>query len=75
MTTPTRQPAVDLTAAPRAIISTTANVIFTVGRSVLGPERVPTAKGNAWQAVCADRERARVRAEVQRAISRHSRSR
>lgn len=70
MTTALRQPGVDITAAPRAVISTAADLIFLVGRSVLGPERVPTAKANAWAAVCADRERARVRDEVQRAISR-----
>lgn len=78
MTTAVRQPAmrelrqsgVDITAAPRAVLSTAAEVIFLVGRSVLGPERVPTAKANAWAAVCEDRERARVRDEVQRALSR-----
>jgi hypothetical protein len=63
-------PTVDVTAATRAVISTAADVLFAVGRSVLGPHRVPTARGNAWQAVCADQERARVRAEVQRVLSR-----
>ncbi|HLL67264.1 MAG TPA: hypothetical protein VK453_16385 [Micromonosporaceae bacterium] len=70
MTTALRQPGVDITAAPRAVISTAADLLFLVGRSVLGPERVPTAKANAWAAVCEDRERARVRDEVQRALSR-----
>lgn len=61
---------VDVTAAPRAVISRAAEVLFVVGRSVLGSHRVPTARGNAWQAVCADQERARVRAEVQRVLAR-----
>jgi hypothetical protein len=55
---------VDLTSGPRVVVGTAAEFIFKVGRSVLGPERVPTARGNAWAAVCADRERARVRDEV-----------
>lgn len=63
-------PAADLTAGTRAIISTAADLIFLVGRSVLGPERVPTARGNAWAAVCADRERARIRADVEKVLAR-----
>jgi len=46
------------------VVGTAADLIFRVGRSVLGAERVPTAQANAWAAVCADRERARIRAEV-----------
>ena len=57
MTSPVR----DLSAAPRAVVSTAADLIFKVGRSVLGPERIPTARANAWAAVCADRERAKLR--------------
>ncbi len=71
MTASTRPSApVDITAAPRAVISTAADLIFTVGRSVLGPDRVPTAQANARAAVRADEERARVRAEVQRVLAR-----
>jgi hypothetical protein len=53
-----------LTSGPRVVVGTAADLIFKVGRSVLGAERVPTARANAWAAVCADRERARVREEV-----------
>jgi hypothetical protein len=60
---------VDLSAAPRAVVGTAAELIYRVGRSVLGPEKLPTAKGNAWAAVCADRERAREREEVARLLS------
>jgi hypothetical protein len=58
MTSPVR---VDITAGPRAVVSTAAELIYKLGRSVLGAERVPTAKGNAWAAVLADRERAKLR--------------
>jgi hypothetical protein len=61
MTSPVR---VDLSTGPRVVVGTAADLIFRVGCSVLGAERVPTARANAWAAVCADRERARVRDEV-----------
>jgi hypothetical protein len=61
---------VDITAAPRAVVATAADLIFKVGRSVLGAERVPTAKANAWAAVCADQERARIREENARLVLR-----
>jgi hypothetical protein len=50
------------------VVSTAAELIFRVGRSVLGAERVPTAKANAWAAVCADQERARIREENARIL-------
>jgi hypothetical protein len=56
---------VDLSAGPRAVVSTAAGLLYKVGTSVLGAERVPTARANAWAAVCADRERAKVRAEIE----------
>jgi hypothetical protein len=59
---------VDISAAPRAVVSTAADLIYKVGRSMLGPDRVPTAKANAWAAVCADQERARIREENARII-------
>jgi hypothetical protein len=65
----------DITAAPRAVIGTAADLIFRVGRTVLGDERVPSAQGNAWEAVCADRKRASERAEVQRWLAAADRKR
>jgi hypothetical protein len=65
MTSPMSNAPVDITAAPRAVIGATAGLLFRVGRSVLGENRLPTAQGNAWAAVCADRQRARERAELQ----------
>ncbi|WP_271190048.1 hypothetical protein [Dactylosporangium matsuzakiense] len=65
---PSTSSAVDISAAPRAVVSTAAELIYKVGRSVLGADRVPTAKANAWAAVCADQERARIREENARII-------
>jgi hypothetical protein len=59
---------VDLSAAPRVVVATAAELIFKVGRSMLGEDRVPTAKANAWAAVCADQERARIREENARIL-------
>jgi len=59
----------DLSAAPRAVVATAADLIYRVGCSVVGSEKVPTAKANAWAAVCADRERAKEREEVARLIA------
>ena len=64
---------VDLTAAPRAVVGAAADLVYRVGRSVLGAERVPTAKANAWAAVCADQERARIREENARIVLRPAR--
>jgi hypothetical protein len=59
----------DLSAGPRAVVATAAELIYRVGVSVVGAEKLPTAKDNAWAAVCADRERAREREEVARLIA------
>jgi hypothetical protein len=59
----------DLSAAPRAVVATAADLIYRVGCSMIGSEKVPTAKANAWAAVCADRERAKEREEVARLIA------
>jgi hypothetical protein len=60
----------DVSAGPRAVVATAAELIYRVGVSVVGAEKLPTAKGNAWAAVCADRERAREREEIARLIGR-----
>ena len=59
----------DLSAGPRAVVATAAELIYRVGVSVVGAENLPTAKANAWAAVCADRERAREREEVARLLA------
>lgn len=59
---------VDLSAAPRVVVGTAADFIYKVGLSMLGADRVPTAKANAWAAVCADQERARIREDNARIL-------
>ena len=61
----TRTSGPDLMAAPRAVLRESVRILY----RVLGEERLGSASGNAWAAVCADRERARDRAEVARLIS------
>ncbi|GAA0907062.1 hypothetical protein GCM10009557_81990 [Virgisporangium ochraceum] len=58
-----------MSAGPRAVVATAAELIWRVGVSMVGAEKLPTAKANAWAAVCADRERAREREEVARLIA------
>jgi hypothetical protein len=57
--------AVDLTAAPRAVLRESMRLLY----RVLGEERLGSARGNAWAAICADRERAQARAEADRLIA------
>ncbi len=68
---PTTGQPLDLTAPPRAVLSATVRLLY----RVLGEERLGTARGNAWAAVCADQERAATRAEVQRMLSAAKRDR
>ena len=56
---------VDPIAPPRAVLSASVRLLY----RVLGEDRLRTAKGNAWEAVCADRRRAVARAEVQRILA------
>jgi len=55
----------DFTAPPRAVLSATVRLLY----RVLGEQRLRTARGNAWEAVCADRRRAEDRAEVRRMLT------
>ena len=56
---------VDITAAPRAVLTLATGLVS----RVLG-ERMPTARDNAWQAVLADRERAAAREELDAVVRR-----
>lgn len=75
MSTPTRVTVagtapVDLTAAPRAVLRESMRLLY----RVLGEQRLGSAQGNAWAAICADRQRAQERAEVDRLMARMRRS-
>ncbi len=54
---------VDITAAPRFVLFLASGLVTRV-------IDVPSAKDNAWSAVCADRERAAARAELESVIKR-----
>lgn len=54
---------------PRTLLSVAAGVAYTVERAIVGDSRVRTARRNAWEAVCADRDQARRRAETDRLIA------
>jgi len=65
VTSPIQIRPVDVTAAPRAVLRESVRILY----RVLGEARLGTAQGNAWAAVCEDRERARDRAEVVRMLA------
>ena len=51
-------------AVSRAVVAAAADLAGEVERRVLGDEKVRTAQGNAWAAICADRARAQARADT-----------
>ena len=53
---------------PRAVLSAAFGVIDSAQRVVIG-DRMRTARGNAWEAICADRARADQRDEVRRHVA------
>jgi hypothetical protein len=53
-----------LVAVSRAVVSAAAELAATVERAVVGDDRVRTARGNAYEAFCADRARAQARDEM-----------
>lgn len=60
---------IGLTTIPRAVLSVAAGVMNSVERAMVGPARVRTSQRNAWEAICADRDRARQRDEIHRVVA------
>ncbi|MFI7645440.1 hypothetical protein ACIBTZ_05050 [Micromonospora sp. NPDC049460] len=60
---------IGLTTISRTVASLAAGVVHTLERAVVGEARMRTARGNAWEAVCADRARAEQRAELDRLVA------
>ena len=60
---------VDLIAIPLAVVSLAAGVVHSMERAVIGDHRIRTARGNAWEAICADRARAHQRDEIRRLVA------
>ncbi|MEV7327006.1 hypothetical protein [Micromonospora sp. NPDC093244] len=62
-------PSIGLTTISRTVASLAVGVVHTLERAVVGEGRMRTARGNAWEAVCADRARADKRAELDRLVA------
>ncbi|MFD2763155.1 hypothetical protein [Micromonospora eburnea] len=60
---------IGLTTISRTVASLAVGVVHTVERAVIGDSRMRTARGNAWEAVCADRARAAQRRELDRLVA------
>jgi hypothetical protein len=55
-------------AISRAVVAAAAELVGTVERAVIGDANVRTARGNAWDAICADRARAQARDEMDQLV-------
>ena len=53
----------------RAVVAAAADLLTGLERAVVGDANVRTARGNAWEAIQADRARARARAEMARSVA------
>ncbi|MEU2610867.1 hypothetical protein ABZ570_04645 [Micromonospora sp. NPDC007271] len=60
---------IGLTTISRTVASLAVGVVHTLERAVIGDRRMRTARGNAWEAVCADRARAAQRRELDRLVA------
>ncbi|GIG89976.1 hypothetical protein Pen02_49120 [Plantactinospora endophytica] len=60
---------IDLTTIPRAVLSVAVGVVQSVERAMIGDARIRTARGNAWEAICADRDRALRRDEIRALVA------
>ncbi|MEV4482307.1 hypothetical protein AB0K04_18205 [Micromonospora coxensis] len=69
MSTTGPNPTLDITTISRTVASLAVGVVHTLERAVVGESRMRTARGNAWEAVCADRARADQRAELDRLVA------
>ncbi|MEU4678133.1 hypothetical protein [Micromonospora sp. NPDC023737] len=69
MSTAGPNPNIGLTTISRTVASLAVGVVHTLERAVVGEARTRTARGNAWEAVCADRARADRRAELNRLVA------
>jgi hypothetical protein len=56
-------------AVSRALVAAAAEVAAGVERAMVGPEKVRTARSNAWDAMLADRARAQARADMDRKVA------
>lgn len=59
---------IGLTTISRTVVSLAVGVVHTFERAVVGEGQVRTARGNAWEAICADRARADQQAQLSRLV-------
>ena len=52
----------------RSVVSAAAELVGSLERAMVGEGKVRTARGNAWDAICADQARAQARAEMQELV-------
>jgi hypothetical protein len=69
MSTVQPYPSIGLTTISRTMASLAVEVVHALERAMVGEGRMRTARGNAWEAVCADRARADRRAELDRLVA------
>jgi hypothetical protein len=69
MSTNGPNPTLRLTTISRTVASLAVGVVDTLERAMVGDGRTRTARGNAWEAVCADRARAVRQEELRRLVS------
>ncbi|MFC4150230.1 hypothetical protein ACFO0M_28590 [Micromonospora mangrovi] len=69
MSTISPNQSIGLTTISRTVASLAVGMVHTLERAVVGEGRTRTARGNAWEAVCADRARAEQRAELERLVA------
>jgi hypothetical protein len=60
---------IGFTTISRTVASLAVGVVHTLERAMVGDGRMRTARGNAWEAVCADRARAAQRRELDRLVA------
>ena len=68
MATAVRVQPTGVVAVSRAVVSAAAELAATMERAVVGDAKVRTARGNAWEAICADRARAQARDDLDRLV-------
>ncbi|RIV38491.1 hypothetical protein [Micromonospora radicis] len=69
MTSSAPHQTIGLTTISRTVASLAVGVVHTLERAMVGPDRMRTARGNAWEAICADRARADQRAALDRLVA------
>ena len=55
-------------ALSRAVVAAAADLVTSLERAVVGESKVRTARGNAWDAIQADRARAQARQEMDQLV-------